>query len=92
MDFFNGEEDFYQNDDLISSGTPTEELMNESFDLKKRASYQKENVFNKLLPYADKLDEEADILLAKIKANLGRSVMLRKIKPDCLVWSNMLHK
>ncbi|XP_058809543.1 proteasome activator complex subunit 4-like isoform X2 [Phymastichus coffea] len=91
MDLFE-EEDCNQNDDLISSGTPTEEMINENFDFKQNSPFQKEIIFNKLLPYADKLDDEADILLAKVKANLGRSVMLRKIKPDCLVWSNMLHK
>ena len=39
--------------------------------------------FNKLLPYAEELDEEAQQIFAEIKANLGRAVMLREIRPGC---------
>lgn len=89
------EENYYEQilDDLLSiSDTPTEESSNDALELKEKAPFQKEVIFNKLLPYADELDNEADALLAKIKANLGRCVMLREIKPGCVIWSNMLHK
>ncbi|XP_008209740.1 proteasome activator complex subunit 4 [Nasonia vitripennis] len=96
MDFVGeGEDDCFEDisDDLLSSiDTPTEELTNDALDFKDRIVFQKEIVFNKLLPYADILDSEADALLAKIKANLGRCIMLRDIKPGCAVWSNMLQK
>ena len=39
--------------------------------------------FNKLLPYAEELDDEAQKLFSDIKANLARSVMLREIRPGC---------
>ncbi|XP_059471936.1 proteasome activator complex subunit 4-like [Neocloeon triangulifer] len=45
---------------------------------------------NRLLPYADKLDEESNRVLATIKANLGRAVMLREICPGCRVWTARL--
>lgn len=96
MDFIADlEEDFFEqiSGDLLfpSSDSPTEELISDSLEFKEKTQYQREIVFNKLFPYADELDEEADILLAKIKANLGRCVMLREIKPGCIYWSNMLH-
>ncbi|XP_014486142.1 PREDICTED: proteasome activator complex subunit 4B-like [Dinoponera quadriceps] len=53
---------------------------------------QKEIAYNKLLPYADELDAESRILLAEIKENLGRAVMLREIRPACSLWSNKLYK
>jgi len=45
---------------------------------------------NKLLPYADKLDEESNRILATIKGNLGKAVMLREICPGCRVWTARL--
>ncbi|XP_016837415.1 uncharacterized protein LOC100678804 [Nasonia vitripennis] len=54
-----------------------------------KTQFRAEDIFNKLLPYADKLDSEADALLAKIKANLGRCVMLRNIKPGCVGYSTV---
>lgn len=48
--------------------------------------YNREKHFNRLLPYANELDNEAKYLLAEIKANLGRSIMLRKIYPDSAAW------
>ncbi|TRY59018.1 hypothetical protein DNTS_012403 [Danionella cerebrum] len=51
---------------------------------------QKENVFNKLLPYADKLDIESNDLLAKIKDNLGRAVQLRELWPGVVFWTKKL--
>lgn len=52
---------------------------------------QKELVYNKLLPYADKLDVESQVWLAQIKGNLGRAVMLRELKPGCVFWTSRLN-
>jgi proteasome activator subunit 4 len=87
------EDDYFeQTSDDLSSIDTTDELPSDCLDFKEKTLFQKEILTNRLLPYADRLNDEADALLAKIKANLGRSVMLRKIKPDCIIWSNMLYK
>ncbi|XP_054654643.1 proteasome activator complex subunit 4A [Dunckerocampus dactyliophorus] len=51
---------------------------------------QKDIVYNKLLPYADKLDEESNNILSSIKGNLGRAVQLREIWPGVLFWTRKL--
>ncbi|KAM6956793.1 proteasome activator complex subunit 4A [Aplochiton taeniatus] len=51
---------------------------------------QKDIVYNKLLPYAEKLDEESNDILSKIKENLGRAVQLREIWPGVLFWTRKL--
>ncbi|XP_061914340.1 proteasome activator complex subunit 4A [Entelurus aequoreus] len=51
---------------------------------------QKDIVYNKLLPYADQLDEESNDILSKIKGNLGRAVQLREIWPGVLFWTRKL--
>lgn len=51
---------------------------------------QKDIVYNKLLPYADKLDEESNDILIKIKTNLGRAVQLGEIWPGVLFWTRKL--
>lgn len=51
---------------------------------------QKDIVYNKLLPYAEKLDDESNDILAKIKANLGRAVQLRELWPGVLFWTRKL--
>jgi proteasome activator subunit 4 len=53
---------------------------------------QRENVFCKLLPYADQLDEESVRMLSEIKANLGRAVILREMRPGCGIWTARLSK
>ncbi|OXU20844.1 hypothetical protein TSAR_014413 [Trichomalopsis sarcophagae] len=67
-------------------------LSTESLDLLDGSPYQTEISFNKLLPYADELESEANDFLAKIKNNFGRCVMLRDIEPGCIYWSQMLTK
>nr|DBA27145.1 TPA: hypothetical protein GDO54_011320 [Pyxicephalus adspersus] len=52
---------------------------------------QKEIVYNRLLPYADRLDRESNQLLASIKSNLGRAVHLRELWPGVLFWSRKLN-
>ncbi|XP_076141905.1 proteasome activator complex subunit 4A [Alosa pseudoharengus] len=51
---------------------------------------QKDIVYNKLLPYADKLDGESNEILARIKENLGRAVYLRELWPGVLFWTRKL--
>ncbi|KYB26764.1 proteasome activator complex subunit 4 [Tribolium castaneum] len=53
---------------------------------------QKENVYNKLLPYAEKLDEESTQLYADIKTNLIKSVLAREMRPGCALWTSRLNK
>lgn len=51
---------------------------------------QKEIVYNKLLPYAERLDAESDLQLAQIKRNLGRAVQLQELWPGGLFWTRKL--
>lgn len=51
---------------------------------------QKDIVYNKLLPYADRLDNESNEILAKIKGNLSRAVMLKEMWPGVLFWTRKL--
>lgn len=51
---------------------------------------QKDIVYNKLLPYADILDDESNDILGQIKGNLGRAVQLREIWPGVLFWTRKL--
>ncbi len=53
---------------------------------------QQETPYNKLLPYADKLDGESNLQLAEIKANLARTVQLRDIKIGASHWTGQLAK
>ncbi|KAM9831639.1 proteasome activator complex subunit 4B-like [Neosynchiropus ocellatus] len=51
---------------------------------------QKGIVYNSLLPYSRCLDQEATQLLAEIKANLSRAVLLRELWPGAAFWSRKL--
>lgn len=53
---------------------------------------QKENAYNKLLPYADKLDEESTTLFHDIKTNLVKAVLAREMRPGCALWTSRLNK
>ncbi|XP_054263116.1 proteasome activator complex subunit 4-like [Macrosteles quadrilineatus] len=53
---------------------------------------QKENSFNKLLPYAEDLDHESQEMLTDIKCQLAKSVLLKELKPGCTVWCLRLQK
>lgn len=68
-----------------------DEEINKSF---KKLGYkpQKENVYNKLLPYSDKLDEESENLFKDIKTNLIKSVLAREMRPGCALWTSRLNK
>lgn len=51
---------------------------------------QKEIVYNQLLPYAERLEQEAAELLAEIKANLSRAVQVRELWPGVAFWCRKL--
>ncbi|XP_053094465.1 proteasome activator complex subunit 4B isoform X1 [Pangasianodon hypophthalmus] len=51
---------------------------------------QKDIVYNKLLPYAEKLDGESNDILSRIKGNLGRAIQLRELWPGVLFWTRKL--
>lgn len=51
---------------------------------------QKDIVYNKLLPYAERLDGESSEILGKIKGNLSRAVQLRELWPGVLFWTRKL--
>ena len=53
---------------------------------------QKSIVYNQLLPYSERLEEEASKCLADIKYNLGRAVIFREMSPGILYWGNRLLK
>lgn len=53
---------------------------------------QREIIYNKLLPYADKLDEESNKLFIDIKTNLAKAVLAREMRPGCMVWTTRLNK
>ena len=56
------------------------------------STFQKEVVYNKLLPYGDRLDNEARQVLEEIKYNFGRAVVLRELRPGALHWCNRLFR
>lgn len=53
---------------------------------------QKEIFCNKLLPYANEIDAEAQVWFSEIKANLGRAILLRELRPGCSLWTARLCK
>lgn len=53
---------------------------------------QKENVYNKLLPYGAGLEEESANLFYDIKSNLIKSVLAREMRPGCALWTSRLNK
>ena len=48
--------------------------------------------YNKHLPYADQLGDEASQLLKDIKNNLSRAVQMRELWPGALYWTNRLSR
>lgn len=90
MDFSGEIDDHFEQ--IYNHLLPSTNEFEEELSFQQKKYFQNELVFNKLLPYNDQLDEEADALLLKIKTNLARCVMLRDIDPGCVMWANMLHK
>ena len=53
---------------------------------------QKEVIYNKLLPYSSDIDSESTLWFQDIKANLGRALALRELRPGFVVWISRLNK
>ena len=54
--------------------------------------YQKSLVYNKHLPYAKRLDDEAAKLLEEIKLNLSVAIQKQELWPGALYWTNRLRR
>ncbi|XP_060805036.1 proteasome activator complex subunit 4B isoform X2 [Amyelois transitella] len=76
----------FEDDDYENMVTSSERIKSLGF------KPQKEILTNRLLPYAEELDEESLRFLEQVKTNLAKSVMLREMKPACGVWSSRLMK
>ena len=53
---------------------------------------QKEVVYNRLLPYSADIDAESTAWFRDIKANLGRALAVRELRPGLVVWISRLNK
>ena len=53
---------------------------------------QKEVVYNRLLPYSADIDAESTLWFQDIKANLGRALAVRELRPGLVVWISRLNK
>ena len=88
------EEEAESDNDLEDSS----EAKEEKSEWKKRRNielgfeHQKEIVYNKLLPYVVEMDTESTNWFGEIKANLGRSIALRELRPGIVTWSSRLNK
>lgn len=60
--------------------------------LEKKMKPQKENHYNRLLPYADEIDDESEKLFVDIKTNLIKSVLAQEMRPGCALWTSRLNK
>ncbi|XP_072167902.1 proteasome activator complex subunit 4-like [Diadema setosum] len=56
-------------------------------DAERQSRFQKEVVYNKLLPYSDCLDGESSRQLVEIKTNLSLAVQLRELRPGVVFWT-----
>ncbi|CAH1169598.1 unnamed protein product [Phaedon cochleariae] len=68
------------------------EIGNGDTEVEPSKVFQKENVYNKLLPYAEDLEEESYNLFLDIKTNLVKSVLAREMRPGCALWTSRLMK
>lgn len=53
---------------------------------------QREIVYNRLLPYADKIDDESNEALRTIKTNLAKAVLAKEIRPSVTHWTKQLSR
>lgn len=53
---------------------------------------QREIMYSKYLPYAEKIDQESLEKLAEIKANFGKAVLIQEMKPGWEIWASRLMK
>ncbi|KAI4490320.1 hypothetical protein M0802_010697 [Mischocyttarus mexicanus] len=66
--------------------------INTKDDLNNHKKYQKQEDYNKLLPYYEDLEKKSEKMLADIKGNLGQAVMYREIDPGCILWTGRLEE
>ena len=86
-------------DDTPLGGDSTEEETEEQYNSRRdeRATVlgfypQNEIIYNSLMPYSDNLDDESKDMWTDIKANLGRSIALRELRPGYVMWTGRLAK
>jgi len=48
---------------------------------------QRETPYNRFLPYGNELDEESRKLWEDIKGCMGTAVLMREMRPGCVVWA-----
>ena len=53
---------------------------------------QKEVIYNKLLPYSDKLDAESAAAWRSVKGELGTAFAKREVRPAGLIWISRMYK
>ena len=53
---------------------------------------QKEVIYNKLLPYSEKLDAESAAVWRSVKGELGTAFAKREIRPAGLIWISRMCK
>lgn len=66
---------------------PMEEDRENSWIVEKKRNI----VYNKYLPYSDRLEQESQAIFLEIKENLYRFVALRDLKPGVVLWTNRLY-
>ena len=86
-------------DDTPIGGDSTEEETEEQYNRRRdeRATVlgfypQNEIIYNSLMPYSDRLDNESKEMWTDIKVNLGRSIALRELRPGYVMWTGRLAK
>ena len=85
---FDDEEDM----DIYDGEEEDEEKLAESRQAALGFKPQKEIVYNRLLPYAESLDDESSEAFATIKTNLGKTVCLREMRPGFVTWTSRLSR
>ena len=93
------DDDDIAEDSPFGEGEITEEETEEQYNRRRdeRAAVlgffpQHEIIYNSLMPYSDRLDDESKEMWNDIKANLGRSVALRELRPGYVMWTGRLAK
>ena len=86
-------------EDSPFGGESTEEETEEQYNRRRdeRAAVlgffpQHEIIYNSLMPYSDRLDDESKEMWNDIKANLGCAVALRELRPGYVMWTGRLAK
>lgn len=69
-----------------------DEENNQLNSLDDNLKYQKKNVYNKLLPHSENVEEEAGAVFQKIKSNICKAVIAREIRPGSTFWTTRLMK